>query len=136
MKAMNPAHSAALAAWPVGSVYMSVNPTSPATLFGGTWQRIQGRFPLGADDAHPAGSTGGEEKVALTSENNGPHTHRFEQNMGAILTDQHAAYQITPINNGWNGQQAVSYETVESGLGKPHNNMPPYLSVYMWQRTA
>ena len=38
--------SSSIDAYPVGSIYMSVNSTSPATLFGGTWQRIQDRFLL------------------------------------------------------------------------------------------
>ena len=49
-----------LALYPVGAVYISVNSTSPASLFGGTWESISGRFLLGADDTYTAGSTGGE----------------------------------------------------------------------------
>lgn len=53
--------AAKLAAWPVGSIYMSLQATSPATLFGGTWERVaNGRMLIGADSAsYPAGSTGG-----------------------------------------------------------------------------
>ena len=47
------------AIYPVGSIYMSVNSTNPQTLFGGTWQRIQGRFLFAADSKHAAGRTGG-----------------------------------------------------------------------------
>ena len=46
--------------YPVGAVYISVNSTSPASLFGGTWESISGRFLLGADNTYTAGSTGGE----------------------------------------------------------------------------
>lgn len=42
---------------PVGSLYISENPTSPAELYGGTWERIEGRFIMGASDTHPAGTT-------------------------------------------------------------------------------
>ena len=62
----NPLHSAALAAYPVGSIYMSANATNPGTLFGGTWSQIQGRFLLAADGSHAAGSTGGEATHTLT----------------------------------------------------------------------
>ena len=46
--------------YPVGSIYMSANATSPETLFGGTWESIGGRFLLGADATYAAGSPGGE----------------------------------------------------------------------------
>ena len=52
--------------YPIGSVYISTSAVSPADLFGGTWQRIQGRFLLGADSTYSAGSTGGEETHTLT----------------------------------------------------------------------
>ena len=42
--------------YPVGSIYMSVNATDPARLFGGTWERIKEKFLLGAGDTHTAGS--------------------------------------------------------------------------------
>ena len=62
--------------YPVGSIYMSVNSTSPATLFGGTWQRITGRFLLAATDggssgaSQAAGNTGGSPYLQA-------HTHSF-----------------------------------------------------------
>lgn len=49
---------AKLAAWPIGSIYMSVSSTSPASLFGGTWERISDCFLLGASSSFPAGATG------------------------------------------------------------------------------
>lgn len=56
---------AKLAAWPVGSIYMSVSSTSPATLFGGTWERISERFLLGASSSYPAGGTGVNSPINL-----------------------------------------------------------------------
>ena len=48
----------ALAAYPVGSIYQSTDPTSPAALFGGTWQEIaQNRVLMGAGSGHAAGTT-------------------------------------------------------------------------------
>lgn len=61
--------------WPIGSIYMSVSPTDPATLFGGTWERIQGRFLFAADSKHAAGSTGGEETHKLTESEMPSHNH-------------------------------------------------------------
>ena len=57
---------AKLAAWPIGSIYITVSNTSPATLFGGTWERISERFLLGASSSYPAGGTGGEFTHKLT----------------------------------------------------------------------
>lgn len=51
--------------YPVGSIYMSVNTVSPATLFGGTWEQINGKFLLAQDDNHTANSTGGAETINL-----------------------------------------------------------------------
>lgn len=53
--------------YPVGSIYMSVNSTSPASLFGGTWERIKDRFLLASGDTYSAGSTGGEAQHTLTN---------------------------------------------------------------------
>ncbi len=131
MKAMNPAHSAALAAWPVGSVYMSVNPTSPATLFGGTWQRIQGRFPLGADDAHPAGSTGGEESHTLTVDEMPSHAHAVRLPYSLTTGAESNGFTVGPLVD-----TSTPHASDYTGGGQPHNNMPPYLSVYIWKRTA
>ena len=61
--------------YPVGSIYLSVSATSPATLFGGTWQRIQGRYLLASDGSHPAASTGGSNSVQLTVQNLPAHSH-------------------------------------------------------------
>ena len=55
-----------LMAYPIGSYYWSSDNTSPASLFGGTWETISGKFLLSASDAHWAGATGGEETHSLT----------------------------------------------------------------------
>lgn len=61
--------------YPVGSIYMSVNSTSPASLFGGTWERIKDRFLLAAGDTYSAGSTGGEAQHTLTVDEMPSHYH-------------------------------------------------------------
>lgn len=111
---------------------MSLNSTDPATLFGGTWQRIKGRFLLGADEeTYPAGSSGGEVDHTLTVEEMPSHKHTFRS---------------APLyNSEWVGgsdiyAQKTSFAkvylrpTTPAGEGQPHNNMPPYLVVYMWTR--
>lgn len=112
--------------YPVGSIYMSVNSTNPQTLFGGTWQRIQGRFLFAADSKHAAGSTGGEETHQLTVDEMPSHTHK--QSIGSTAMTGNA-----PLVNGFN---SFGEDTGAAGGDQPHNNMPPYLSVYIWKRTA
>lgn len=120
-----------LAIYPVGSVFISTSSVSPATLFGGSWSALAGRFLLGAGSGYTAGATGGEATVSLTKDQNGPHYHYYACNsqgsdanvwgpMGVVM-------QVTKGNDA---------ETRSSGSGSPHNNMPPYLVVYMWKRTA
>lgn len=61
--------------YPVGSIYMSVNATSPSTLFGGTWAKIEGRFLLGSSSGYSLGATGGEATHTLTVGEIPSHTH-------------------------------------------------------------
>lgn len=120
--------------YPVGAIYLSVNSTSPATLFGGgTWERIEDKFLLAAGDTYAAGSTGGEASVSLTAAQNGPHTH------AAYYADSTGSkgFGYSYTNKGEQSNASTdSSGIVLSGSGQPHNNMPPYLTVYVWQRTA
>lgn len=115
--------------YPIGSIYMSVNSTDPSTLFGGTWSRIQGRFLLAAGGGYSAGSTGGESSHKLTIDEMPVHSHTV-------------ALVENPLNSGpfiaERGRYAKSstMTTGSNGGGESHNNMPPYLAVYMWKRTA
>lgn len=123
------------AVYPIGSIYMSVDGTSPATLFGGTWKAIQGKFLLGAySGAYKAGTTGGEASHTLTTSEMPNHNHAlYFPNAGA---DDHSApgnYPDGPSNSTY---YAVSSYTSREGGGQAHNNMPPYLAVYIWKRTA
>lgn len=150
----NPLHSAALAAYPVGSIYMSTTATNPGTLFGGTWERIQGRFLLGADSSHAAGSTGGSEQVTLTEEQlpriNGSvfaaagaegetagGYAAFRTASGKMSLSEPRQYGQPGDKESW-APNAPSYGvlTLAFGEGKSHTNMPPYLAVYCWKRTA
>nr|DAH05106.1 MAG TPA: baseplate wedge protein [Caudoviricetes sp.] len=126
------------AVYPVGSIYISVNSTSPKTLFGGTWKAIKGKFLLGQSSAHTAGSTGGEETHTLTMGEMPEHTHpMYSGNAGgdSNWTPDEGAYlvdSVTQTKTTWWARLGMSY----AGGGNAHNNMPPYLAVYMWKRTA
>lgn len=198
-----------LSVYPVGAIYISTIETSPASLFGGTWQRINDTFLLAAGSAYSAGSTGGAANVTLTSEQIPSHTHSgstasagshtHTATTGSSGSHTHTAttdssgyhYHAGPSNrwfiyhygsyqsggapsgawgNGgysWYGDETAyagshthslttasagshthSLTTASSGShthtvsigstgsGGSHNNMPPYLTVYMWKRTA
>lgn len=119
--------------YPVGSIYMSANSASPATLFGGTWERIKDQFLLAAGDKYAAGKTGGEATHTLTENEIPEHRHSiWFPNAGG---EQSAAigYPEAGSKNTW---YAEASKTGGAGGGGAHNNMPPYLSVYVWQRTA
>ena len=196
-------------AYPVGSIYMSLSATSPADIFGGTWEALDdGRVLIGANAAHPVGETGGAEKVTLTTgqipahnhsmgsagshshsgtaTSAGSHTHsRGTMNIvgkatnandtGLINTDysgitsgafeKGTSYSRVPntvagnskalnfdASNDWTGSTSSdgshshgldidsagnhTHTINNAGGGGEHENMPPYLSVYMWKRTA
>lgn len=117
-------------AYPVGSIYMSVNETDPQTLFGGTWEQIKDTFLLGAGDKYEVGTTGGEAEHTLTIEEMPSHTHK-QFNRNWYVTPQNA-----PTNTAGNADGEMEALTSATGGGQAHNNMPPYLTVYMWKRIA
>ena len=75
--------------YPVGSIYMSVNSTSPATLFGGTWTQIKDTFLLAAGTNHAAASTGGAETVTLSVQNLPSHNHSLGQHKHGLNSHTH-----------------------------------------------
>ena len=123
--------------YPIGSIYMSVNATSPSTLFGGTWERIQDRFLLAAGNSYSAGAIGGEATHTLSIDEMPEHSHDFRNN------DYNPISVLQPGgSSNWYGIQILSgmsnytFNLTYTGRSQAHNNMPPYLAVYMWKRTA
>ncbi len=122
--------------YPVGAVYISTANTSPATLFPGTtWQPIADRFLLAAGSTYTAGDTGGEATHTLSINEMPSHNHAMRRDG--------STYDSIVVWTGTGGQKSVGSgsnvigaEMVNAGGGQPHNNMPPYLVVYMWQRVA
>lgn len=119
--------------YPVGSIYMSLSSTDPKTLFGGTWERLKDRFLLAAGDRYSAGATGGEATHTLTNDEMPSHNHYAAINGG---TDSYGQNRTT-IGSFANKAQGYSDSSTifATGGGNAHNNMPPYLAVYMWKRT-
>lgn len=153
---------AKLDAHPVGSIYESTDATSPADLFGGTWEAMDpGRVLVSAGTAstgtvYNAGDKGGEEKHQLTeselprvtvtstgtTDNAGSHKHDIKSPAGK-------ADDGNWLGRGYIWDKVKIYSTEEAGDhthgvtvsgsfggGKPHNNLPPYQTVYRWVRTA
>lgn len=115
--------------YPVGSIYMSMSSTSPETLFGGTWAQIEDTFLLAAGTTYAAGATGGEATHTLTVDEMPSHTHNITFQSGKIGGG--STYR-RPLTNASDSEMAVT----ATGGDQPHNNMPPYLAVYVWRRTA
>ena len=133
--------AAKLAAWPVGSIYMSMVATNPGTLFGGTWERIAyGRMLIGADSAsYPVGSTGGEAEKSFALSSTSYAKIVLAGSSGGIIGDFISAkwaysrkYAASLDSTGGN----ALYGSPLVGSTEKSSIMPPYLSVYMWRRTA
>ena len=207
--------------YPVGAVYLSANSTSPATLFGGTWQQLKDRFLLTAGDSYNAGSTGGEDTHTLTASEMPAHTHEVGAHAHGLNSHTHSigahshglnnhthsipslsgstsgagshtheifttggsgetwgykweygsssdssdgvysagshSHSVTTnasttggaggstansaaFNSGGpsttNTANSSAFNSGSAGSGSAHNNMPPYLVVYAWKRTA
>lgn len=133
-----------LSAYPVGSIYLSVNSTSPASLFGGTWEQLKDRFLLGAGSSYAAGNTGGEAKHTITVDETPSHTHAglyyASENGGPIsLYTPNGSYPeafALSYTQRQNGDTPTKIYTGKTGGNQPHNNMPPYLAVNMWKRVS
>ena len=134
--------AALLAANPVGKLWASDDPTSPASIVGGTWEQIKDSFILAAGDTYPAGSTGGSES----------HNHRIgEMFAAAYFNGPYMEYDYSG-STGWttryrntipNGvTEKLISETHSSGItvyGSPTKeagNLPPYVAMYVWKRIA
>ena len=125
--------------YPVGSIYLSVSGTDPQTLFGGTWARLEDVFLLAAGAKHAAGSTGGEESHTLTEDEIAPHKHAMAYGPESSASSTGFPYGIaagSATNSAGGRGYASNLGTFSAGGGQPHNNMPPYLAVYTWKRTA
>ena len=143
---------------------MSVNNVNPTTLFGGTWVQMKDKFLLGAGDTYENGNIGGEATHTLTTTELPSHSHGIPSlsgSTGNAGAHNHAVIGTSATSGGsgvfcetWanrsndrNGYTSSvgdhshsvttnASTTNSTGSGASHNNMPPYLVVNMWKRTA
>lgn len=121
--------------YPVNSIYISYSHTSPASLFGGTWTRIEQRFLWATSASDTIGRTGGAKTHTLTVDEMPNHYHSMDY---AITTNSYKNGKLK-LTNYAEQSAATTYGSVASnytGGGAAHNNMPPYIQVSVWRRTA
>lgn len=148
--------------YPVGSIYMSANNVSPQTFLGGTWVSWgAGRVPVGVDssdsDFDTVEKTGGAKSVVLTKKNLPQHDHStMSAELGmAYITTGLTGSVSAPVNFSTSVESrkylvtgsslevdnpditsAYQCRTGNAGISQAHNNLQPYITCYMWKRTA
>lgn len=139
--------------YPVGSIYMTVNDVNPSELFSGTeWQQIKDKFLLASGDTYTGGSTGGEATHTLSVSELPSHYHsinaqQVNSQSNGVTDGNKFVYGSGSTQGGWGiagttnnqGRSMLvvnAHNTNNQGSGTAHNNMPPYLAVYVWQRIA
>ena len=143
-----------LSSYPVGSIYQSVNTTSPASLFGGSWEKIEGRFLLGSSSEYELGDTGGEAEHTMKWREMAYHNHGIYVHYGnsGDATDETGSESVTAFNNelykgilAWTNRYRIVGMSVtnnpaesmnETNLQEPMPIMPLYYCVNIWRRTA
>ena len=132
--------------YPLGSLYLTTDSTSPAARFGGTWTQIKDRFLLAAGGNYGVGSYGGEAYHALTlgelpnvtgsismhSAGDSTNVHSVSGCFSSGLTNANAYKAGGSKASGSQSVGIINFSLGGSGAG--HNNMPPYYAVYMWRR--
>lgn len=121
--------------YPIGSLYFSANEVNPNALFGGTWERIKDKFLLASGDSYAVGSEGGSADAVVVE-----HRHQ-----GLYWGDIIAENSYITLNTGGGSAYGLSYGTSDNdniiftgreGVDGTGKNMPPYLSICVWKRTA
>lgn len=133
-----------LKVYPVGSIYISTSSENPGNIYGGTWEEYgKGRTLVGVDSNDSDFSTveklGGEKTHTLTIDEMPSHSHQFkngEYDAVSILYDNGSnKWYGIPINNGFTFS-SKQIQITDTGGSQAHNNLQPYITTYMWKRTA
>lgn len=125
-----------LAGKPIGTIEINTTGVNPSTYLGGTWVAWgSGRVPVGVDasdtDFSTAEKTGGEKTHTLTIEEMPSHAHDFTYLRSRSEPLAGAGSRDLP-----NGDREETGTTDNAGGGQAHNIMQPYITCYMWKRTA
>ena len=115
--------------YPVGAIYMSVVNTSPATLFGGTWEVWgTGRVPVGIDTEQTEFNTIEKTGGAKT------HTLTIQELPSAVWHT--IGTLVGGVKTLFNSGTTFGINSSSTDANQPHNNLQPYITCYMWKRTA
>lgn len=109
----------------VGYVWISYTNTSPASLVGGTWAPITGRFPY----FNAGSSTGGANSQTLSIAQMPAHSHRLDLKYGNDWMEDSWNWSVSSSK-----MFTTDAETESVGGGQPYNNMPAYQTLYAWRR--
>lgn len=132
--------------YPIGAIYISTSNVSPTLLFGGEWEQIEDKFLLSAGSSYTAGNTGGSATVKLSKTNLPAVTGTIAMHSQGVATNIHAATgcfsagltnenKYRPGGTETSGAPSVGrIDFSNGGNGTAHDNMPPYLVVYIWER--
>ena len=124
--------------YPIGSLYISLNETNPSELFGGSWERIKDRFIYANGDTTTSGTLGG----------NSVHNHGLSNGFAALNVGGGGIQYYEKQVSAWGTNAAMnvassytSYQTKSWGIGlggatDNGSNMPPYITAFVWKRTA
>lgn len=127
---------------PKGALFGSDDPTSPAELYGGTWERIEGKFIMGASDTYPAGSTGGSATHTQAKNEVAGHIHGQR-----IWAQGSAGSEVMGFASGQYSVFSASASSLILNAGSTNENynldgavpmdiLNPYYSAYIWRRVA
>lgn len=97
---------------------------------GSTWRQIEDVFLLAAGTTYNGGDTGGEAKHKLTGAEMPAHEHALDVRYNTGSGSAYVIDVVGPVKHG------LAYMTETRGASQPHNNMPPYLVVYVWERIS
>lgn len=107
-----------------------------AAHYGGTWEKIEGRFILGASSTYSVGSTGGEATHTLTINEIPSHTHTMSAGITNSTNHEHSVVNGTNVIAMCPTLAQLDYNPLSNANGgnQSHNNMPPYRVAYIYKR--
>lgn len=136
--------------YPVGVIIETTDKNfNPSEYWGGTWKRIKGKCIVGVDESvdyfNASAVTGGEVSHTLTSDEIPAHTHHFMKDSCTLIWGRGDSDVYVPngvvyaggaTNNALCTYQNICNKTDSTGGGHSHNNLQPYYTAYIWERTA